>query len=132
MVPNYNGVLPDAAQIFALAGCLLSFVASGLMLYLILSNPDARKEVRWQMRPPVCNIAAMEQVRPRMLIVLAALDLLAALFLGLASWRPIEYARDQLLNNIFWSGLGDFFMFSSWTWTCAIAYHGNFFNATEA
>lgn len=56
--------------------------------------------------------------------MLAALDLSAAFCLGVASLPAVQFAEDQLLDNIFWNGLGDFFMFSSWIWTCCIAYHG--------
>lgn len=127
MLYNSKGALPRAASAFALTGCVLSFLAAALMLGLLGTNPDARREVNCSALPSIDrshNHQNMMQVRPRMLIVLAALDLAAAFFLGVASVPAVQFAENQLFDNIFWNGLGDFFMFSSWTWTCAIAYHG--------
>lgn len=101
---NDDEIYSEESSYFREIAASLSFIAAGLMFYLLVSEPNARR-----------------QVRPRMLIVLTVLDGLAALGLLIGTIKSVldhHFVFSEALGL-----LGAFFQFASWTWTCLIAFH---------
>jgi hypothetical protein len=66
-------------------------------------------------------------MRPRMLIILAVFDMLAAICQLIANFPEVGFPYSlshQVPYGILGLCFGPFFQFSSWTWTCCIAFHG--------
>jgi hypothetical protein len=87
---------------FVQLGNVLSFLSSGAMFYVIMSDRKARN-----------------QTRPRLLAVLAFLDSVTALSKFIA-FLPGMTSAGKLLFEI---ALGDIVGVASWSWTCCIALH---------
>lgn len=89
-----------------MVGCSLSFFASFVVLVLWLR--DRR---------------VIYQVRPRMLIVLMLLDMIASAFFIVSFVPPVYYSSAFAVYQIFNNFLGPIFFQMSWVWTCCIAFH---------
>ena len=92
----------DAQLAFTQVGNVLSFFSATVMFYVIWSDKNARS-----------------QTRPRLLLVLAFLDLATALSKFVA-FLPGMHPSGKLLFEI---ALGDNLSVAAWSWTCCIALH---------
>lgn len=101
--PCVSELFHGGNAIFQATGASLSFIAAGIMLIIIGRNK-----------------AVKTQVRPRMLLVLAALDTIAGLLVGI---NTLLTDNDLLGIVRYLDLIGIFFQWSSFTWTCCIARH---------
>jgi hypothetical protein len=100
------------AEYVAFTGCTVSFIAASIMFFLLVGDPNSRA-----------------QMRPRLMIVLAGIDMLAGFTFGLAN-LPIP--DSPAIQKPFFAILlgGNVFLFSSFTWTCLVAFHAYIVIAT--
>ena len=95
-LPPKDSAIASYGQYIHFAGSTVSFVAASSMLYLLVSDPNARG-----------------QMRPRLLILLAVMDAMGGLTYGLANLPTADNSVDSIKSNPFFVLLllGNWFTF---------------------